>query len=108
MRQVCWWRGDAFPSEGHDDESVSGEEEPSETRAAFAENVAPTETVRPAGPPSGSLGAIVGNFKSVRRFNRMRKTPGVGLWQRSFYEHVICNERELDAVRQYIADNPLK
>jgi REP element-mobilizing transposase RayT len=56
------------------------------------------------------LGAIVGNFKSVttRRFNRMQKTPGVPLWQRSFYEHVIRNERELDAIRGYIADNPLK
>ena len=32
----------------------------------------------PCGPPSGSLGAIVGNFKSVvaRRINRIRKTPG--------------------------------
>jgi putative transposase len=103
-------RGDAFPSEGHDDESVSGEQELNETKTPFAENVAPTGTPRPAGPPSGSLGAIVSNFKSLttRRFNRMRKTPGVPLWQRGFYEHIIRNERELDAVRQYIADNPLK
>jgi putative transposase len=63
---------------------------------------------RPSGPPSGSLGAIVGNFKSVvtRRINRIRKTPGVPIWQRNYYERVIRNERELAAIRQYIRDNP--
>jgi hypothetical protein len=43
-------RGEAFPSEGHDDGSVLGEEEPSETRAVFAECLAPTGTPRPTGP----------------------------------------------------------
>jgi hypothetical protein len=34
--------------------------------------------------PAGSLGAVVGNFKSVttRRIHRVRKTPGVTVWQR--------------------------
>jgi len=62
----------------------------------------------PCGPPSGSLGAIVGNFKSVtaRRVNRIRKTPGAPVWQRNYYERVIHNERELNTTRQYIRDNP--
>ena len=30
------------------------------------------------------------------------------LWQRNYYEHIIRNDRELDAVRQYIVDNPAK
>jgi REP element-mobilizing transposase RayT len=62
----------------------------------------------PSGPASGSLGAIVGNFKSVtaRRINRIRKTPGTPVWQRNYYERVIRNERELNAIRQYIRDNP--
>ena len=65
---------------------------------------------RPTGPPPGSLGAIVGNFKSVttRRVNRMRKTPGTSLWQRNYYERIIRNERELNRIRQYIYDNPAR
>lgn len=63
----------------------------------------------PAGPPSGSLGAIVGNFKSVtgRRINRVRKTPGAPVWQRNYYERIVRNERELNAIRRYIRDNPI-
>lgn len=28
-------------------------------------------------------------------------------WQGNYYEHIVRNERELDAIRQYIRDNPL-
>jgi REP element-mobilizing transposase RayT len=60
----------------------------------------PTSPIPPTGPPSGSLGAIVGNFKSVtvRRINRVRKTPGVRVWQRNYYEHIIRNERDLNGI----------
>jgi putative transposase len=60
------------------------------------------------GPPSGSLGAIVGNFKSVaaRRINRIRRTPGLKVWQRNYYEHVIRNGRALHRIREYITNNP--
>ena len=59
---------------------------------------------------SGSLGAIVGNFKSVtaRRINRIRKTPGAPIWQRNYYEHIVRNETELNRIRQYIRLNPMK
>lgn len=65
---------------------------------------------RPTGPPSGSLGAIVGNFKSVttRRINRMRKTPGGPVWQRNYYEHIIRDEGELRRIRNYILANPAR
>jgi REP element-mobilizing transposase RayT len=58
----------------------------------------------------GSLGAIIGNYKSIttRRINKMRHTPGERVWQRNYYERVIRNQRELEAIRQYIADNPLQ
>ena len=57
---------------------------------------------------AGSLGAIVGNFKSIttRRINQVRKTPGQLVWQRNYYEHVIRHNKELNAIRQYILDNP--
>jgi putative transposase len=29
-------------------------------------------------------------------------------WQRNYWEHVIRNEKALDAFRRYIAENPLR
>jgi len=56
------------------------------------------------------LGVIVGNFKSVtaRRINRLRRTPGAPVWQRNYYEHVVRDDREMNAIRHYIADNPAR
>jgi len=55
-----------------------------------------------------SLSAIVGAFKSAasRRVNASRNTPGAPLWQRNYYEHVIRDERDMNAVREYIVINP--
>ena len=66
--------------------------------------------LRPNGPAPGSVGAIIGNFKSVttRRINKMNHTPGDPVWQRNFYERIVRNERALHAIRQYIADNPAR
>ena len=57
---------------------------------------------------AGSLGVIIGNFKSVvtRRINRIRKSQGGKVWQRGYYERIVRNNRELNAIRQYICDNP--
>jgi REP element-mobilizing transposase RayT len=62
------------------------------------------------GTVSGSLGAIIQNFKSVstRKINKLRDNPGCPVWQRNYYEHVIRNETDLANIRQYIANNPLK
>jgi hypothetical protein len=30
------------------------------------------------------------------------------LWQRNYYEHIIRNEAELNRVREYIQNNPLR
>ncbi len=69
-----------------------------------------TRRVAPTGPVSGSIGAIVGQFKSAvsKRINTFRDNPGCPVWQRSYYEHVIRSEAELASIRQYIADNPRK
>jgi REP element-mobilizing transposase RayT len=69
----------------------------------------PNRAGDPLGPPAGSLGAVVGNYKSVttRRINHIRKTLGVPVWQRNYYERVIRNQRELEATRRYVIDNPL-
>jgi putative transposase len=57
-----------------------------------------------------TLGQIVAYYKyqTTKQINKIRDNAGTPFWQRSFYDHVIRHHRELDAVRQYIADNPLK
>lgn len=64
---------------------------------------------QPHGTFSGSLGAIMQNFKSVstRKINQSNNTPGVTLWQRNYYEHIIRNENSLNIIRRYIMYNPL-
>ena len=72
-----------------------------------------SERARHASPlrrQAPSLGTVVGAFKSAaaRLVNQERATPGMPLWQRNYYEHVIRNEVSLSEIREYIANNPLK
>lgn len=64
----------------------------------------------PKGTQPGSLSAMIQHFKSVttRRINKNRRTPGERVWQRNFYERIIRNEKELNAIRDYIHDNPIR
>ena len=65
---------------------------------------------RPRGADPGSLGAIVGSFKSYAayRINGLRGTLGAPVWQRNYYERVIRDDCELERAREYILDNPRK
>ncbi len=56
----------------------------------------------------GSLGTIIGQFKSQtsRRINRIRNQSGKPVWQRNYYDHIIRNEKDLRAIKKYILDNP--
>ena len=38
----------------------------------------------------------------------MRGTLGQKIWQRSYYDHIIRNQRDYDEVAKYIYDNPMK
>jgi putative transposase len=62
------------------------------------------------GPRPRSLPSIVGSFKSsvTRRINRLANTPGRKIWQRGYYERIVRNERELNAIRRYIQANPAR
>ena len=66
--------------------------------------------VAPSGPRPRSLGALMAGFKSAvtKRINALRGTPGVAVWQRNYYEHIIRNEAALNRIRRYIADNPAR
>ncbi|MGD1928046.1 MAG: transposase [Leptolyngbyaceae cyanobacterium] len=65
-------------------------------------------TNRPNGPPPGSIGAIIGNYKSVstRQINRLRRSPGTPVWQRNYHDRIIRTQQQLDNVRAYIHANP--
>jgi len=54
------------------------------------------------------LPEIIRAFKSfsARRINAARQTPGVSVWQRNYYEHIIRNQDEWKRIRDYILENP--
>jgi len=56
------------------------------------------------------LPKIIGRFKmnSAKQINQMRNTPGISVWQRNYYEHIIRNEKSLENIRNYIINNPLQ
>jgi putative transposase len=58
------------------------------------------------GVQSGSLGAIVGGFKSAVSKNARAQFGDIRVWQRNYHDRVIRNERELSAIREYITFNP--
>src|SRR5205823_206535 len=68
-----------------------------------------TSAIMPLAASTPSLGVIVGAFKSAatKRVNEWRRTPET-LWQRSYYERVIRDDRSLNRVRQYIEENPVR
>jgi len=63
-----------------------------------------------AGPKPRSLGSIMAGFESAcsRRINELRGTPGMQVWQRNYYDHIIRNEKDLERIRKYITDNPVR
>lgn len=64
--------------------------------------------LRPAPTKIHGLPEIVRSLKSFssRKINELRDSPGVPVWQRNYYEHVIRNERSLNEIRWYIKHNP--
>jgi REP element-mobilizing transposase RayT len=61
--------------------------------------------------PSGrqSLTRIVNGFKAAvtRRISALIGLQGTSVWQRSFHDHVIRDERSLERIREYVAGNPM-
>ena len=56
------------------------------------------------------LAAVMRAFKSISGIqgNRALGRTNQPLWQRGYHDHIIRNARELDLIRQYIADNPAR
>jgi REP element-mobilizing transposase RayT len=67
--------------------------------------------------PDGAidLPTLIRNFKNFtvreqRKGVQQERWTAVplGLWQRDYHDHVIRNERDLAAIREYIASNPMR
>ncbi len=73
---------------------------------------APSNAVMGAATPPlrSTLGQIVAYYKyqTTKRINALRGTPGIPFWQRNYWEHVIRDDIDLNRIRQYIENNPLR
>ncbi|MBA3871610.1 MAG: transposase [Anaerolineae bacterium] len=58
-------------------------------------------------PKSVLLSQIIGGYKAgvTRRINRSNLYANT-VWQRSFHDHIIRSEEELNRIRHYVANNP--
>jgi REP element-mobilizing transposase RayT len=56
-----------------------------------------------------SLSSVVRNFKSAvtTKIRKSHNDQSIKVWQPRFFDRIIRNERELNAIRKYITDNPL-
>jgi REP element-mobilizing transposase RayT len=55
-----------------------------------------------------SLGSIIRAYKGAVSRECRKCGFGVFRWQRNYYEHIIRDDTELDRIREYIINNPLK
>ena len=62
------------------------------------------------GNPSPTVGNIIGWFKynTTKSVNEEYKSAENKLWQRSYYDHIIRDEKDYMEKRNYILSNPLK
>lgn len=81
------------------------ENKPKARHIRATSQVAPTKTL-----VSGFLGATIGQFKSktAKRINVLKRTAGISLRQRSYYDHIIRNDADLYRIRTYMANNLLQ
>jgi REP element-mobilizing transposase RayT len=60
-------------------------------------------------PKPKSLPAIIRSFKSISNRTINQKFPNINFaWQSRFHDRIIRNLDELNRIRQYIIDNPIK
>ena len=75
------------------------------------ENPSPTRNNNRRGEVSSpTLGKIIAYFKyqSTKHINQHRDMPGTQVWQRDYYDHVVRDDPDLQRLRQYIQNNPMK
>jgi putative transposase len=83
------------------------------TRVAPTDSAAPTSSATLTNRVAPTLGRIIGAFKSITTHEYIAGVDNLGwtqfhkrLWQRNYYEHIIRNDKEMDAIWRYIEANP--
>ncbi|MFA6540527.1 MAG: transposase [Bacteroidota bacterium] len=59
-------------------------------------------------PQKKSLSFIVRNFKAIVTLLVRKDLPGADIWQSRFYDRIVRNEKELNNIRLYIQNNPIR
>jgi len=59
------------------------------------------------GSESSSLASMMKRFKQLSSYRYKRRT-GHSLWQRSYYDHVLRQEEDMNVVTEYIWNNPVQ
>lgn len=54
------------------------------------------------------MGRLIGAFKTTSAKLIHQAGYEYFAWQRNYYEHIIRSEKELNKIRKYIIENPLK
>jgi len=57
-----------------------------------------------------SLSSLMEGFQSsvTSKINQLRGTHGLPVWQRNYFDRIIRDGEELNRVRKYIIENPMK
>ena len=79
-----------------------------EIRSGMQLHATTTKNKRHFGKPvADSLSMMINTYKGAvtRELGRIQGNP-IRLWQHNFHDHIVRDEKELWAVRQYIRDNP--
>ncbi len=75
--------------------------------------LAGAQNKRAGASPAPTIGNIIGTYKSIvvnrclKIFKKNKLYMGK-LWQRNYYERILRDERELNKIREYIINNPIK
>jgi REP element-mobilizing transposase RayT len=61
-------------------------------------------------PSPTDIPSVIRKFKSftANQINRLNNSRGEPVWQRNYHDHIIRSEKSLNALREYIVNNPLQ
>ena len=62
------------------------------------------------GNPSPTIESVIGWFKynATKEINQSRKVTSEKVFQRSYYDHIVRNQKDYEECYKYIHENPLK
>lgn len=69
----------------------------------------PDITADGTGNPSPTLGNVIGwlKYQITRQINEIDKNFGQRIFQRSYHDHIIRNEKDFQMICKYIDENPI-